>query len=101
MGDRKVSFAKGIGSALAFIGVLVVAAPVAAQTQEERVRKLEAQVARMAVEMSSLKSDLVAAKGQLKEAESDQRADELEHLIEQKTSDMVVDSKSRRSSGID
>ena len=101
LGDRKVSFDKGIGSALAFIGVLVVAAPVAAQTQEERVRKLEAQVARMAVEMSSLKSDLVAAKGQLEDAESDQRADELEHLIEQKTSDMVVDSKSRRSSGID
>ena len=26
LGDRKVSFVKGIGSALAFIGVLVVAA---------------------------------------------------------------------------
>ncbi|NRA94824.1 MAG: hypothetical protein HRU14_01295 [Planctomycetes bacterium] len=80
---------------------LVFGQPVNGQTQEERVRELEAKVARMADEMSSLKSELVSAKGRLEAAESKKDGDELGRLIEEKTEDLVLNSKAPRRSAID
>jgi len=56
---------------------------------------------KMAANLEKVQGDLATALERAAEAEADQRGTELEHLIEQKTQDVDVSSKTVRTSAID